>query len=92
MRLAATGQWQARAKAALVNGIYDEARKLTTSVLRGRDAGDSADRLLDSWRERNADGLARVRATFDELRAAEQPDLAMLSVALGEVGALARTD
>ncbi|HEY5632415.1 MAG TPA: NAD-glutamate dehydrogenase [Burkholderiaceae bacterium] len=92
VRLGAAGQWQARAKAALVDGVYDEARKLTTSVLRGRDAGEPADRLLDAWRERNADALARVRATFDELRAAERPDLAMLSVALGEVGALARAD
>ena len=88
--LAATGQWQARAKAALVNGVYDQARQLATSALQGRDPGDPPDQLLQGWLGANADAIARVRAMFDELRAVERPDLAMLSVALREVGALVR--
>ncbi len=90
--LPASGQWQARAKAALVDGVYQQARQLTTSALHANGEGVAQAQLLERWLEVNGDAVARVRATLDELRLVERPDLAMLSVALREVGALVRVD
>ncbi|MCL4745147.1 MAG: NAD-glutamate dehydrogenase, partial [Burkholderiaceae bacterium] len=88
--LPATGQWQTRAKAALVDGVYQQARQLATSALRANGEGVAQEQLLEKWLKVNGEAVARVRATLDELRLVDRPDLAMLSVALREVGALVR--
>ena len=46
----------------------------------------------DVWLERNRNELERCLRIFSDLRAAGQPDLAMLSVALREVGGLVQAD
>ncbi len=101
--LAVSGAWQQRARAALFDGLYGQARALTAHALSFREAaasGEAAARAaggtsgaggaLEVWTQANREGLARWAATLAELRAAERPDLAMLSVALRETGALVR--
>jgi glutamate dehydrogenase len=79
--LAAENHWQTLAKAALRDDLAGMLRALTADALA---AGGVA-----SWKARNAALYERVRQILAELRAAEAPDLAMLSVALRELRNLA---
>jgi glutamate dehydrogenase len=84
-----TGSWQQRARAALLDGLYGQARALTAhALLHGEQGGAGA---MDAWADANREGLTRYAATLAELRVVERPDLAMLSVALREIGSLMRT-
>ncbi|MEE4377916.1 MAG: NAD-glutamate dehydrogenase [Candidatus Competibacteraceae bacterium] len=88
--LEAVNHWQNRARAALLNGLYDQGRALTLDVLRST-AGDlSPEQRLETWLTQNRAGVERCRGIFDDLRSAGQPDLAMLSVALREMANLVR--
>ena len=55
---------------------------LALSVARASSPGDSVERRIETWEERNREGLARARATLNEIAATETGDLATLSVAL----------
>ncbi len=89
LALPVAGAWQHRAKAALLDGLYGQARALTAHALpHGAGGGEGA---MEAWADANREGLSRYAATLTELRAAERPDLAMLSVALREIGSLMRS-
>ena len=79
--LPAENHWQMLAKAALRDDLAGMLRALTAEALL---AGDVA-----SWKSRNAVLYERLRQILSELRAAEAPDLAMLSVAMRELRNLA---
>jgi glutamate dehydrogenase len=75
--LPAENHWQTLAKAALRDDLAGMLRALTSDALRGGD--------IAGWKARNAVLHERFRQILAELRAAESPDLAMLSVALREL-------
>jgi glutamate dehydrogenase len=79
--LPAENHWQSLAKAALRDDLAGMLRALTADALR---TGD-----VSSWKTRNAVLYERLRQILSELRAAEAPDLAMLSVAMRELRNLA---
>jgi glutamate dehydrogenase len=79
--LPAENHWQTLAKAALRDDLAGMLRALTADALR---TGDVA-----SWKTRNAVLYDRLKQILNELRAAESPDLAMLSVAMRELRNLA---
>jgi glutamate dehydrogenase len=79
--LPSENHWHTLAKAALRDELAAMLRLLTAEALR---AGDVA-----AWKARNAVLFERFRQILAELRVAESPDLAMLSVALRELRSLA---
>jgi glutamate dehydrogenase len=85
--LATAGHWQNRARAALLNGLYEQGRTLTLVVLQSA-LDVEPERRLALWLEHHRAGVERCRALFAELKAAGRPDLAMLSVALRETADL----
>ena len=87
--LPASTHWQRRARAALLNGLYDQGRMLTAEVLRTDQPDADAQTRKAQWLERNQALIDRCLRLFDDLRISGQPlDLAMLSVALRETGHL----
>jgi glutamate dehydrogenase len=75
-------RWSALARAALRSDLYGALRDMTRRVIISTTGtSDPMDRVLE-WEEQQAEGLARARATLDEIAALEQFDLATLSVAL----------
>ncbi len=89
--LPATTHWQRRARAALLSGLYDQGRALAADVLRSSDADATVEQRLEQWLGRNRALVDRCLAMFTDLQSSgQQPDLAMLSVALREAGNLAQ--
>ena len=87
--LAANNHWQQRARAALLNNLYDQGRDLTAAVLRSMPAELAPNKCLTQWLADNQDVVQRSTGMFEDVRASGQmPDLAMLSVALRETGNL----
>jgi glutamate dehydrogenase len=75
-------RWSSLARMALRYDLYGALAGLTRSVLQtSRDVEESGERIA-MWAEANAEGLARTRATLDDIYAVESFDLATLSVAL----------
>ena len=87
--LAVDTYWQRRARASLMNSLYDQQRALTADVLRLSGAEQTPPERLEAWFARNREVVERTGALFADLRASGQPDLAMLSVALRETANLA---
>ncbi len=88
--LPAANQWQHRARASLLGGLYAHGRTLTADVLNTTPADLEADGRLEAWLRHNRGAVERCKGMFNDLRAAGQPDLAMLSVALQATGNLAQ--
>ncbi len=88
--LPVTTHWQRRARAALLDGLYDQGRTLTADVLRSSPPEVPVEERLEQWLERNKALIDRCLTMFSDLQTAGQPDLAMLSVALRETGNLAQ--
>ncbi|MGH8519614.1 MAG: NAD-glutamate dehydrogenase domain-containing protein, partial [Panacagrimonas sp.] len=89
-RLPADSHWDTLAKAALRDDLAGMLRALSADALRAGDAAADPTTLIAAWKERNAVLYERFRQVLADLRAAEVPDLAMLSVALRELRNLAR--
>ncbi|MGE0254691.1 MAG: NAD-glutamate dehydrogenase [Alphaproteobacteria bacterium] len=91
-RARSEGEWQKLALDALADDTYAHQADLTTRVLdaagRGSLGADAAAGLIDAWLEGRQAGVARVTAVLDEVKAANAPDLAMLTVANGQLRAL----
>jgi glutamate dehydrogenase len=85
-----TNHWQSRARAALLNGLYEQARLLTADTIRLTAAEAPPEQRLADWLEHNRAGVERCRGVFADLRSAGKADLAMLSVAVREVAHLAQ--
>ena len=75
-------RWTALARQALRTDLYGALAGLTLSVVRATPPDRPASVRIDEWEERNREGLARARATLNEIAATETGDLATLSVAL----------
>ncbi|HZD19169.1 MAG TPA: NAD-glutamate dehydrogenase, partial [Burkholderiales bacterium] len=82
--LPAETHWHTLAKAALRDDLASMLRALAAEALRADGAADPASQIA-AWKGRNAVLYERVRQVLGELRAAETPDLAMLSVAMREL-------
>jgi glutamate dehydrogenase len=81
-------RWTALARAALRSDLYGALVAMTSRVIEA--APDTADPLArtEVWEARQAEGLARARATLDEITRADTFDLATLSVALRSIRTL----
>jgi glutamate dehydrogenase len=82
--LPAETHWHTLAKAALRDDLASMLRALAAEALRTDGASDPASQIA-AWKARNVVLYERVRQVLGELRAAETPDLAMLSVAMREL-------
>jgi glutamate dehydrogenase len=83
--LPADDHWHTLAKAALRDDLSSILRALTADALRTDALATDPGVLISSWKARNAVLYARFQQILSELRAAESPDLAMLSVAMREL-------
>ena len=75
-------RWSALARMALRYDLYGALAGLTRSVLQTSQDVEDSDERIAIWAEANAEGLARTRATLDDITSSESFDLATLSVAL----------
>jgi glutamate dehydrogenase len=91
-RLGAESHWQALAKAALRDDLAGMQRRLAVDALRGARGDADAAQLLQAWESANRALFERFRQVLADLRTAESPDLAMLSVAMRELRNLASRD
>jgi glutamate dehydrogenase len=81
--------WQALARNALRDDLASQQRALTSTVAKlSPDASDPVQMLL-AWKERYAPALTRYRNMVEELKRLPSLDLAVLSVLLRELRALA---
>jgi glutamate dehydrogenase len=81
--------WQALARNALRDDLASQQRALASTVAKlSPEASDPA-RMLAAWKERYAPAIARLKAMTEELKRAKSLDLAVLSVLLRELRALA---
>ncbi len=82
-------RWAALARSALRSDLYGALAALTSRVARATPEGGPAEQRVAAWEKRNAEGLARARATLAEIGAQESFDLATLSVAMRVMRTLA---
>ncbi len=75
-------RWTALARQALRSDLYQAIAALTVSIINDTEATQSPGDRIYAWEEANAEGVARARATLEEINSVEDPDLATLSVAL----------
>jgi glutamate dehydrogenase len=83
--LPSDNHWQTLAKAALRDDLAGMLRALTADALRSDALSSEPGALIHSWKTRNSVLYTRFQQILSELRAAESPDLAMLSVAMREL-------
>jgi glutamate dehydrogenase len=81
-------QWQALARNAMRDDLSSQQRALTISVAKMSEEGDPA-KLLAAWKERYAPAITRLKTMTEELKRSGTMDLAVLSVLLRELRALA---
>ncbi|HSS65908.1 MAG TPA: NAD-glutamate dehydrogenase, partial [Gammaproteobacteria bacterium] len=85
-------RWQALARAALRDDLYDQEATLTADVLRVDSRSKDADARISAWMQANAIAVNRCRQILSDLRASGTPDFAMLSVAMREIRSLRPID
>jgi glutamate dehydrogenase len=81
--------WQAMARNALRDDLAVQQRALTSAVSRLSPEGQDPAAMLAEWKDRYAPALARLKSMIDELKRGGVIDLAVLSVLLRELRALA---
>ncbi len=81
--------WQALARNALRDDLASQQRALAATVARLSPGASDPVAMLAAWRERYAQPIARLKAMTEELKRAGSLDLAVLSVLLRELRALA---
>jgi len=81
--------WQALARNALRDDLSSQQRALTSNV--AKLSGEETDpaRMLAAWQERYGPAIARLKGMTEELKRLKTLDLAVLSVLLRELRALA---
>ena len=83
--LSADNHWETLAKAALRDDLASTLRSLTADALRTDASPRDPAALISAWKTRNSVVYERFRQVLTDLRTAESPDLAMLSVAMREL-------
>jgi glutamate dehydrogenase len=84
-----TSHWQAMARNAMRDDLANLQRALTESVLRLSPSATTLEAAVGAWSNHHAKALARMHEVMDDLKAARETDLAMLSVLLRELRVLA---
>ena len=74
-------RWTALARQALRSDLYSVIAELTGRVYLATDGKVAAERIT-LWEQQRTEGVARTRATLDEILQVEETDLATLSVGL----------
>jgi glutamate dehydrogenase len=77
-------RWQALARSALRDDLYELHRMLTREIVTsaaGRDAGEA----MAAWLDKNADSVARARGVLADVRASETYDTTTLPVVVREL-------
>jgi len=90
IELPRANRWQALARAALRDDLFNLYRELTRKVLEAAGSEDGSDEAIDAWSERNAAELERALGVVGEVRASRIYDNTTLPVALREVRSLLR--
>ena len=83
-------RWQALARAALRDDLFNLYRELTRKVLEAGGANADPQAAIDAWTERNAETLERALGMVADIRASRIYDNTTLPVALREIRALLR--
>ncbi|HEX2182323.1 MAG TPA: NAD-glutamate dehydrogenase [Rubrobacteraceae bacterium] len=78
-------RWQALARAALRDDLYDQQAELTAEILRGTPADLPAHERIDAWVDTNRAQAERALQVLTDINASGAFGLATLSVALREV-------
>jgi glutamate dehydrogenase len=81
--------WQALARNALRDDLASQQRALTSTVAKLSPDSSDAAQMLAAWKERYAPAITRYKNMVEELKRAPTLDLAVLSVLLRELRALA---
>jgi len=74
-------RWSSLARQALRSDLYSVIAELTGRVFLATDGGEATERIVQ-WEQQRTEGVARTRATLDEILNVEDADLATLSVGL----------
>ena len=81
--------WQALARNALRDDLSSQHRAITSAVARISPDESDPEKMLHAWKQRYAPAIARLNAMIEELKRVGTLDLAVLSVLLRELRALA---
>ena len=87
--LARDDRWTAYARSALRSDLYVALAALTSRVVQATKDSEAIDVRISAWETMFAEGVARTRATLNEIAHSDQNDLATLSVALRAIRTLA---
>jgi glutamate dehydrogenase len=87
--LARDDRWTAYARSALRSDLYVALAALTSRVVQATKDSESIDSRITQWEAKFPEGVARTKATLNEIAHSEQNDLATLSVALRAIRTLA---
>ena len=87
--LARDDRWTAYARSALRSDLYVALAALTSRIVQATKDSETIDLRISQWEAKFAEGVARTRATLNEIAHSEQNDLATLSVALRAIRTLA---
>ena len=90
IELPRANRWQALARAALRDDLFNLYRELTRKVLDAGGAQDGGEAAIDAWSERNAAALERSLGMVADVRASRIYDMTTLPVALREIRGLLR--
>jgi glutamate dehydrogenase len=85
-------RWQALARAALRDDLFNAHRELIREVLESASADQPADQVIEAWAARNEAALERCLSTLADIRASRTYDTTTLHVALRELRALIRRE
>ncbi|HTU29952.1 MAG TPA: NAD-glutamate dehydrogenase [Solirubrobacteraceae bacterium] len=88
LELPRSDRWQALARSALRDDLYELHRMLTREILQGANGGNPI-AAIEAWLEQNAESVARARSVLADVRASEHYDTTTLPVVVRELKNLA---
>ena len=90
IELPRANRWQALARAALRDDLFNLYRELTRKVLDAGGGQDGSEAAIDAWSERNAESLERSLGMVADVKASRIYDMTTLPVAMREIRGLLR--
>jgi glutamate dehydrogenase len=88
LELPRSDRWQALARSALRDDLYELHRMLTREIIQGANGRDGI-AAIEAWLEQNAESVARARSVLADVRASEHYDTTTLPVVVRELKNLA---